>query len=202
MNGTQPTPVGRRLSIIALALGTVSIFVAGLTLALDKSLPYRISSSHYVQYLWVGRLSGVSLVTSVAAILLSIASRRRLPSFLGLVSLVSLMFIGGVHSGPNPKAWCVSNLRNIEIAKQQVAEKIGLTDGAVVTAEQISKYITGGFNSLRCAEGGQYIIGTAGTESRCSLHGSRSEIEAGWEQESLKYLGRTGATVIGTNYGK
>lgn len=203
VNERLPSSMVKRVSSFALALGVVAMFVAAFTLALDKSLPYRISPSHYVQYLWVGRLSVVSLVTSVLAMLLSVASRRRLPFFFGLVSVASVIFfIGGVHSGPSPRIWCVINLHNIDEAKQRATEELALTNGAVVTTEQISKYISGGLKSLRCAEGGQYVIGTVGAESRCSFHGSMNEIEAGWKQESLKYLGRTGTVVISTNYNK
>ncbi len=195
VNATQPTSAGKKMSTVASALGVVAIVVAGLSLALDKSLPYRIGPNHYGQYLWVGRPSMVSLVTSVVTMLFSVASRRGLPFLLGLVSLGSLfLFMGGVHSGPNPQAWCVINLRNIEGSKQQVVQEVGLTSGAVVSPQQISKFINREFNSLRCAEGGQYAIGTVGSEPRCSVHGSMSEIEAGWKRESLKYLQRTGDT--------
>ena len=200
MNETQPKLTQKRIGFLALVLAVVAVIAALLTLALDKSLPYRISSSHYVQYLWAGRLQAISLVTSVVAMVLSVISRRPIPFFLGLLSGVYVLFFtSAMHSGPNPKVWCACNLRSIERAKQEVVKELGLTNGAVVPTEQISKYLTGGPRNLKCAEGGQYIIGTVGADPRCSFHGSMSEIEAGWKQESLNYSGQTGALVTSKN---
>jgi len=95
-----------------------------------------------------------------------------------------LFSFGGPHSGPNPEAWCYNNLRKIDAAKYQLAEKNNLTNGTVVTSEQISPYIEGGFASLKCAEHGQYVINPIGTEPRCSFHRSMSEMEANWKKLS------------------
>jgi len=191
-----------RLGPLAVGLGVCAVLLAGLTLALDKSLPYRIGPDDYVHYLWGARLCGASLITSIVAMVFSIVSRQRLPFFLALVSFASLLFfIGGPHSGPNPRAWCVINLQNIEGAKQRVVQDLGLTDGAIVTTEQISKYIEGGLKSLTCAEGGHYVVGSVGADPRCSFHGSMNEIRAGWKQESTTHLGQTGAAAT-TNQSK
>jgi hypothetical protein len=88
-----------------------------------------------------------------------------------------------VQSGPNPQAWCYNNLRKIEAAKLKFASEKQLTNGAAITGGQISKYIDGGFDTLECAEHGHYTIGAIGTESRCSIHGSISEMERGWQKE-------------------
>jgi hypothetical protein len=110
----------------------------------------------------------------------SVVSRQRFLFVLGFLSLASLMlFMGGANSGPNPEAWCYNNLGKIEAAKQRLA----LTNGASVTTEQIAKYMEGGLDSLQCAEHGSYIIGPVGTEPRCTLHGSVSEMEARWRKE-------------------
>jgi hypothetical protein len=119
----------------------------------------------------------------VPALVLGLVARRKLYIGLALMPLVLLAFIGGVHSAPNPQAWCRSNLREIEMAKEQLAQKNGLTNGATVTAEHISPYIEGGFGNLECAEHGTYTINPIGTEARCSVHGSMSEMEAAWKAE-------------------
>jgi len=179
----QPNPSRKGISIAALAFGATAIIAAASALTLDNSLPYRIGPTHYTQFLWVGRLSVASLVCSIAAITFGIMSRQRLPLALGLVSPVSLLlFMSVVHSGPDPQAWCYNNLRTIDAAKQHLADEIGLTNGATITAEQISKYIEGGFNSFKCAEQGKFIIGSFGREPRCSVHGSESEMENLWKQ--------------------
>jgi hypothetical protein len=164
---------------IARTIGVATIVLTASTLLLDKSLPYRIRPSNYAQYLWVRPLADVSLFVAIAVMLFSVIARQRLVFVLGLVSLVSLvLFIGGTHSGPNPEMWCYSNLRAIDAAKQQLAERMGLTNGTAIAADDISKYIEGGYGSLKCAQHGSLIIGAIGTEPRCSVHGSISEIEA------------------------
>jgi len=181
--GMQPNQFRKGISIAALAFGITAILATASALALDKSLGYRIGPTDYTQFRWVGRLSVASVVASIAAILFGIMSRQRLPLVLGPACLVLLCsFIGGVHSGPDPQAWCYNNLRTIDAAKRQLAEGIGLTNGAAITEEQISKYIKGGYSCLKCAEQGKYIIGSFRTEPRCSLHGSMSEQEAVWER--------------------
>jgi hypothetical protein len=48
----------------------------------------------------------------------------------------------------------------------------GLKNGDVVTPDQISPYIKGGWRDLRCPSGGQYTIGKYGETPRCSVHGT------------------------------
>lgn len=146
-------------------------------LLLDKSLPYRIGPSFYAQYLWVGRLAIVSLAVGVITVVLGIVFRRRLPIVLGLLTPAFLVYIGGVHSGPNAFAWCINNFRQIDGAKEQLAFADKLTNEVAVTAEQVSPHIKDGFGSLECAEHGKYTINPIGTEPRCSFHGSISEME-------------------------
>jgi hypothetical protein len=187
MERMQPTPLKRGISIVALVIGTASIIITISALTLDKTLPYRIGPNQYAQYLWTERLSITSTFVAIAAMIFSAASRQRLLFVLVFLSLASLiMFAGGVHSGPDTQAWCYNNLRSIDAAKQQLAQEDKLTNGATVTAEQISKYIDGGFDSLKCAEHGRYIIGPIGTEPRCTVHGSMSEMELGWKKEMNK----------------
>lgn len=171
------------MNALALAVAIIALVAAASALAFDKSLPYRIGPDHYVQYLWVFRLAKVSIAAMVPALVLGLVARRKLCIGFALMPLVLLAFIGGVHSAPNPQAWCRSNLREIEMAKEQLAQKNGLTNGATVTAEQISPCIEGGFGNLECAEHGKYTINPIGTEARCSVHGSMSEMEAAWQAE-------------------
>ena len=180
----QPSRLKEAFRILAITIGTTSIIINICALVLDKSLPYRIGPAYYTRYLWDDRLVFISLFVAIASLILCIVARRRLLLVLCFLSLVSLfLFAGGVHSGPNPQAWCYNNLRTIDAAKQQLAQEAGLTNGAIVTAEQISKYIDGGFGSLKCAKDGTYIIGPIGTEPRCTVHGSMSEMEAEWKKE-------------------
>ena len=177
----QRTSARKTLNVTALALGTIGLVAAALALALDKTLPYRIGPDHYTQYQWVWRLVAVSLAVALPALILGLALRHKLAVVLALLSPVFLAFIGGVHSGPNPQAWCYNNLRHIEGAKEQLALKNNLTNGVVVTTEQLLPFINGKFWGLNCAEHGTYTINSIRMEARCSVHGTISEMEAEWK---------------------
>jgi hypothetical protein len=174
----------------ARTLGVIATLSAASTFAMTISLPYRIHQGIYTWYLWTERLlpitAIISLVAMVSALVLGISSRQRLPIALAALSFVILVLsigYGGPHSGPNPQAWCYNNLRTIEAAKFQLASENNLTNGAVISPKQLSKYIGGGFDALECAEHGKYTIGAIGTEPRCSFHGSMSEMQSGWQKE-------------------
>ena len=184
MDQTGPAPKRNRFKSVARIVGVLAIVLGGLTFILDKFLPYRIGPGYYAFCKMVFALAVVSLAVVCAALLLGIASRQWRPVIFAGVGLICVMTMNPVHSGPNPESWCYNNLRKIEAAKEQLAEKAGLTNGTVVTSEQISPYIEGGFDSLKCAEHGKYIINPIGTESRCSVHGSISEMEAKWKKAS------------------
>lgn len=184
MANIEQIRVSKRFRNTARVLGVVAVVLAASTLVLGNSLPYRIGPSNYALYLWVEMLTVVSLAVVVLALFLGIAARQWFFVMLALLGILFLFAINGVHSGPNPEAWCFNNLRKIEAAKEQLAEKNNLTNGTVVTSEQISPYIEGGFASLECAKHGEYVINPIGTEPRCSFHGSMSEMETNWKRMS------------------
>jgi biopolymer transport protein ExbD len=66
---------------------------------------------------------------------------------------------------------CVYTLRLIDSAKEQYAMANRLKKGDVVSADQISPYIKGGFESRICPDGGTYTINAIGTNPECSLDG-------------------------------
>ena len=174
-------------------LGVIAAASAGCTLAMTLSLPYRIHQGIYTWYLWTERLVPVTslaaLVAMVSAFALGIRSRQRVPIALGVMSGAFLFFSitqGMVHSGANPQAWCYNNLRKIEAATSQFTAENQLTNGVAITGGQIARYIDGGFDSLVCAEHGKYMISAVGTEARCSVHGSISEMERAWQKEMHK----------------
>lgn len=72
-------------------------------------------------------------------------------------------------------AACAANLAVIESAKEAAAFALNLADNAVVTPEQLSPYIGGGFASLSCPAGGTYRIGPVGTPPSCSMHRGPAE---------------------------
>jgi len=166
------------LRIAALAMAVIAVVAAGFALGLEKSLPYRIGPDNYARYLWAGRLSIAALFIPLLAVGFGIASRQRLPILLGVCSMVAwLLFMPtSVHSGARPEIWCYFNLRRIDGAKEELIHRTNLANGNVMTSEELSPLIEGGFRSLEYYEHGVYIIGPVGTEPRCSVHGSLSEI--------------------------
>ena len=65
----------------------------------------------------------------------------------------------------------------------RIAAENLLTNGTVIPGGRLSKYIDGGFDSLECVKHGNYTVNAIGIEPRCSVHGSMSEMEAGWKKE-------------------
>lgn len=161
----------------ARVFGVIAIVLATCCFILDKFLPYRIGPTYYTFFLWMEALVVVSLGVVILALLLGVASGQWRSCILAAIGLVMIFSMNPVHSGPNPGAWCYNNLRKIDAAKNELAEKNSLTNGTIVTSEQISTYIEGGFASLECADHGKYIINPIGTEPRCTFHGSMSEME-------------------------
>ena len=66
---------------------------------------------------------------------------------------------------------CISNLMYIEGAKAQAASEMGIAEGSLVTQEQISRYIKGGFASLECGAGGTYSLNPVGIDATCNIPG-------------------------------
>ena len=63
---------------------------------------------------------------------------------------------------------CVAQLGAIGSAKQQYGEERGLTNGALVEADQLLDYLPGGAKSLRCPGGGTYRVNPLGQAPECS----------------------------------
>lgn len=63
---------------------------------------------------------------------------------------------------------CSNNLSFLNAAKDQVAQSLGLTDSATVTAEQIAQYC---YESqvLSCPGGGTYSTNPIGVDATCSM---------------------------------
>jgi hypothetical protein len=182
--------MSRNPTIWARTLGVIAVISAACSFAMIAYFPYRIHQGIYTWYLLAKHLVPVTsltaLVAMVSALALGIRSRQRIPIALGVLSGTFLFFSitqVKVHSGPNPQAWCYNNLRKIEAATSQLIAENQLTNGVAITGAQIAKYIDGGFDSLVCAEHGKYMISAVGTEARCSVHRSISEMERAWQKD-------------------
>jgi hypothetical protein len=63
---------------------------------------------------------------------------------------------------------CISNLRQIEAAKEMWSVEKGKSDDAVPTPADLSQYLPG-FANLRCLKGGTYNINAVGQLPTCSV---------------------------------
>jgi len=68
---------------------------------------------------------------------------------------------------------CINNLRQIDLVKQQWAQEKNAAAGATPTAQDISPYLKGGFENLRCPQGGTYQVNPLGQRPTCSIPGHR-----------------------------
>jgi len=74
---------------------------------------------------------------------------------------------------------CNGNLREIDAAKEQAAQALGLKEGDTVTEEQVAKYCKG--NAIpRCPSNGKYTLNVIGHNPKCSLGDPKAEGERNW----------------------
>jgi hypothetical protein len=100
---------------------------------------------------------------------------------LGLVFLLAWLFFwvfiryyvepNFVGSRTSRSFQCITNLRQIEAAKNEWAMVNGQTNGAAVTENDLTPYIqlTSNLHIPKCPSGGIYTFGTIGELPTCSL---------------------------------
>jgi hypothetical protein len=92
-------------------------------------------------------------------------------AYVGMLSAIAIPSFQKARSNSMEKS-CINNLRILEAATEQWAMENGKTNGTPVTEADISPYIKGGIETLKCMKGGTYTIGPVGTAPTCSVHGS------------------------------
>jgi hypothetical protein len=141
--------------------------------------PYRID---YIQEAHFNRISVLTLASLSGGILCGIMSlsfyRRRSSSFVKVVSsgCIFLATAGLVVSFSTPRLAvksvltaqniCINNIRQIEAAKADWAQKHGATNGTKVTWNDLASYFTNGLP--KCPEQGNYELGKVGEPVTCS----------------------------------
>lgn len=78
---------------------------------------------------------------------------------------------------------CINNMRILDSATEQTALAYDLKSGEVAPRDNISDYIKGGIDSLRCPASGVYEVGTVGADPRCSIHGTLTEATRAYIQK-------------------
>jgi len=100
----------------------------------------------------------------------------------GYIGIASIVFLAAIAVPSFVKARetsqrnvCINNMRQIDSAKEQAALVNRIDSGADITAEDISDYIKGGYDNMKCVKGGSYTINPVGQDPECSVHGPMSE---------------------------
>lgn len=99
--------------------------------------------------------------------------KKALIILLPLLTFVAGFFLGISFEKEKNKSeglFCNNQLRQIEAAKDQYALENGLTNGSVITWEQIERPSAGYLKAkVRCPAGGDYTINVIGQNDTCSL---------------------------------
>ncbi len=89
-----------------------------------------------------------------------------------LVSIVAAVLVvgcgGSKVSKDSKTSLCVSQLQQIDNAKEMWSTVEKKADGETLTEDQLGKYFKDGMPS--CPSRGDYIIGAVGARASCSIH--------------------------------
>ncbi|MCE9616596.1 MAG: hypothetical protein K8T26_20160 [Lentisphaerae bacterium] len=91
----------------------------------------------------------------------------------GLLAAIAIPSFVKARDTSQVKA-CINNMRILDAAKEQAAMGRGLEVGDVLTEDDVSPFVKGGFAGLVCPRGGHYAINLLGEDPACSVHGSLS----------------------------
>ena len=97
---------------------------------------------------------------------------KRLLTVITLLAAIILGLSLGIwwnrESASSKGHYCNNILRQIETAKEQAAQTLGLARGSQISVEQITPYLFG--NQMpRCPSGGEYTLNRLGQDATCSL---------------------------------
>jgi hypothetical protein len=98
------------------------------------------------------------------------------PVIFMVVGLVAAIAIPAVVSarGAAQHQVCVNNMRQIDVAKQQLAAERDLKAGDRVPAQEVLANVEKSGHPLKCPLGGHYTVNPVGVEPSCSAHGNLS----------------------------
>ncbi len=165
--GAQPPiqiPKTSALAIWSLVLGILSLVCCTIFAAIPGVICGHKALSRIKQS--SGGLSGqglatAGLITGYIGIALTIL-------FIPLMAAIAIPNFVKARETAQMNA-CISNLREIDAAKQQWALENNKTTNAVPTMQDINPYLKNGFESLHCPAGGTYTIGSVGERPTCSI---------------------------------
>jgi len=103
-------------------------------------------------------------------------------SILAAVVVAGGLFMAGCASRPPHDAeiaalkQCYENTRKLDEAKENIALRQNLKAGDIAPLKDVSAFIPGGMESLKCPSGGVYTNMVIGQWPPCSVHGSVKDI--------------------------
>jgi len=171
MNGTPPPVSGSQpktsgLAICALVFGILAIVLTivciGPVFAIPAIICGHMASSRISRS--AGQLAGKGL--AIAGYVTGYVS-------LALIVLMLPIAIPNFVKARNTAQMnaCISNLRQIESAKQQWALENQKAANATPSAPDLDKYLKHGFAGLKCPKGGDYRINPVGESPTCTIEG-------------------------------
>lgn len=173
MNETTPPPLGTleqpktsKLAIWSLVLGILSLLCFSIFAGIPGVICGHKALSRIKQS--AGALTGQGL--AIAGLV---------TGYLGIAWAVIMIPLMMAIAIPNfvkardtsMQNACINNLRIIDSAKQQWALENNKKESDAPTAQDISPYIKGGFESLHCPAGGTYTIGAVTNPPTCTVSG-------------------------------
>src|SRR3954471_15625670 len=88
----------------------------------------------------------------------------------GIVTILTDRFSNpGRCKQTTPRATCISNLRQIDAAKEQWALENKKTDGDPIVKAEVLQYVKGG--KVTCPANGIYAFGKVGKTPTCTIEG-------------------------------
>lgn len=78
-------------------------------------------------------------------------------------------------------AQCIENTRKLDEAKEETAMKNNLKNGDIASIKDVSSFIPGGIETIKCPANGIYTNMIIGQWPSCSVHGSVKEMRKNLE---------------------
>ncbi len=160
-------PKNCSLAVWSLVLGILGVVLSVVCVGPLIAIPAVICG--HMAYSRIGRsagaLSGQGL--ALGGLITGYLSIALIP-FIGMMAAIAIPNFVKARTTAQMNA-CISNLRQIDAAKQEWAlqNKKAVTD--VPTAQDLDAYLPKGFRSLKCPAGGTYTINAVGEQPICSI---------------------------------
>ncbi len=170
MNETTPAananPKNSALAIWSLVLGVLSLVCLSILSAVPAVICGHLAYSRI-------RRSGGALTGDGLAIAGLVTGYIGIAFALFLIPMMAAIAIPNFVKARDTaqRNACISNLRQLDAAKQQWALEYNQADYAMPAPADLDKYLRVGFHGLQCPKGGSYEINAVGEPPTCSIPG-------------------------------